>query len=91
MNTEDKLKSLFTDDNDLPSQFDQEDRIEKAIKRGRTSLGQQQTMSFMLIKIWVAVAKILAPLFAGMAKKQASARMQQAKKSHNQHKQAGEH
>ncbi len=69
MNTDDELKSLLAGDD--PSSGDQEDRVSRGMKRTQTSLGQQQTLSFILIKIWVAIAKVLAPFFAGAAKRHA--------------------
>lgn len=78
MNNDDELKALLGGDGDIldPPNEDSphEDRISKGLKRTRTNLAQQQTLSFMLIKIWVSVAKILAPFFAVVAKRQAEAR-----------------
>lgn len=73
MDTDNELKSLLGGDDDTLDNPN-EDRISKGIKRTRTNLGQQQTMSFLLIKIWVGVAKVLAPFFALVAKRQVETR-----------------
>ena|GEM_PF-6333273 len=40
-----------------------------AIARARFTTAQQDTFAFSLIKIWVALAEALAPIFAMFAKK----------------------
>jgi hypothetical protein len=55
---------------------DSSSRIRRALKRVNTNKGQQQTLAFLLVKVWVTVAKVLAPIFAGMAKRHARAKTQ---------------
>lgn len=82
MDTDNELKSLLGGDDDTFGKAN-EDRISKGIKRTRTNLGQQQTMSFLLIKIWVGIAKVLAPFFALVAKRQMEARVKPRASSTN--------
>lgn len=67
---EEELKALLGNEND--SSVVSEERITKGLRKTQKSLGQQQTLAFVLIKIWVAVAKVLAPFFAGIAKQKAN-------------------
>lgn len=77
MNVDDKLKALLT--GDLEQENPEYDRVRQGMRRTRTSLGQQQTLALVLVKIWVAVSKVLAPFFAGMAKRQAAEKLNRNK------------
>lgn len=85
MNTDEELKSMLGG-NTLPEMDRSNDRIVRGMKRTRTSLGQQYTLSFILIKLWVIAAKILAPFFASIVKKQAESSSSHAQKTHPQYK-----
>jgi hypothetical protein len=72
MNDE-ELKALL--EADETPQIREGDRVKRGMRRARASFSQQQTLGFVLIKIWVAIAKFLAPFFAGLAKRQAGANL----------------
>ena len=44
-----------------------------AVSRARQQVGQRDTLSFALVKIWAAFARMLAPLFARFGEHQAKA------------------
>ena len=44
-----------------------------AISRARRQVGQRDTLAFAMGKIWSVLAKLLAPLFAAFASRQAAA------------------
>ena len=48
-----------------------DDRVVRGMQKVRTSQGQKDTLGFVLIGIWAALARVLAPFFAGLAKKHA--------------------
>ncbi len=43
----------------------------KAASRARRQVGQRDTLAFALVRIWAALARLLAPLFAFFGEKQA--------------------
>ena len=43
----------------------------KAVSRARREVGQRDTLAFALVRIWAALARLLAPLFAFFGEKQA--------------------
>ena len=43
----------------------------KAASRARRQVGQRDTLAFALVRIWAALARMLAPLFAFFGEKQA--------------------
>ena len=43
----------------------------KAVSRARRQVGQRDTLAFALVRIWAALARLLAPLFAFFGEKQA--------------------
>lgn len=47
------------------------DRIQQGLKKARTSQSQKETLGFVLVSLWAALARVLAPLFAGLAKRHA--------------------
>ncbi len=57
---------------DKPPKSDQR-RTRLALSRARRQVGQQDTMSFALVKIWAVLARLVAPFFAVIAEKQAEA------------------
>ena len=58
------------------------DRIQQGLKKARSSQSQKETLGFVLVKLWAALAKVLAPLFAGLAKRHASHLTHQTTSSH---------
>ncbi len=44
-------------------------RMQSVLHKTRVSVGQQQTLALVLIQIWVAAMKLLAPFFAMTVKK----------------------
>ncbi len=60
----DELDALFKSDEKPKA-----DSIESVLKKSRAQTGQQDTMSFALVKIWVTMAELFAPMFANLALK----------------------
>jgi len=48
-----------------------ESRVKQTLNRVNTSLSQKHTLGFALVNLWVTIAKVLAPVFALLAKKHA--------------------
>lgn len=46
-------------------------RARSAVSRARRQVGQRDTLAFALVRIWSALARLLAPLFAYFGEKQA--------------------
>jgi len=46
-------------------------RALRAVSRARRQVGQRDTLAFALVRIWAALARLLAPLFAFFGEKQA--------------------
>ena len=46
-------------------------RARSAVSRARRRVGQRDTLAFALVRIWSALARLLAPLFAYFGEKQA--------------------
>ena len=44
-----------------------------ALMKARRQVGQRDTLAFLFIKIWAALAKVLAPVFALLGERQAAA------------------
>ena len=67
------IKSLLNTSNDRNND-DQaiEGQRKAALARAKFNTAQQDTFALSLIKIWVALAEALAPVFALLAKKQKS-------------------
>jgi len=59
------------------------DRIQQGLKKARTSQSQKETLGFVLVSLWATLAKVLAPLFAGLAKRHASHLTHQQTSSHS--------
>lgn len=62
----------MADDEDLEALFKsneapKNDNIESVLKKTRQQTGQHDTMSFALVKIWVTMAELFAPMFANIA------------------------
>lgn len=43
------------------------------LRRARSQTGQRDVLLFVLVKIWAALAKVVAPFFAFLGEKQAEA------------------
>ncbi len=52
------------------------DRTRKTMNRARRQVGQRDTLTFALVKVWATLAKLLAPFFAVVGEKQAQATQQ---------------
>ena len=48
-------------------------RTRLAVSRARRQVGQRDTLAFALVRIWAALARLLAPFFARFGEHQASA------------------
>ncbi len=48
-------------------------RTRSAVSRARRQVGQRDTLSFALVRIWAALARLLAPVFARFGEHQAQA------------------
>ena len=48
-------------------------RTRVAVSRARRQVGQRDTLSFALVRIWAALARLLAPFFARFGEHQAKA------------------
>jgi len=46
-------------------------RALRAVSRARRQVGQQDTISFALFRIWAVLARLLAPFFAFLGERQA--------------------
>jgi len=44
-----------------------------ALVKARRQVGQRDTLAFLFVKIWAALAKVLAPVFALIGERQAEA------------------
>jgi hypothetical protein len=62
MNDE-KFENLFKDSQIEPNK----DNVDKALKKAKAETGQKDTLMFAFVNIWVAMAELLAPLFANIA------------------------
>ena len=49
-------------------------RIRTAVSRARREVGQRDTLGFALVRIWAALARLLAPFFARLGEQQARTR-----------------
>ena len=64
----DDLRRLLRGDGEVkPDQR----RTRLALSRARRQIGQRDTFSFALVKIWAVLAKLVAPFFATLSEKQA--------------------
>lgn len=68
--TDQQLKALFSAD--LADQDKKNDHVRTAISRTRFNVAKKDAVSFSLVKIWIAIAEMLAPLFAHFAAKKYS-------------------
>jgi hypothetical protein len=48
-------------------------RVSTVLGKARRQVGQRDTISFALIRIWAALARLVAPLFAAFDRRQAAA------------------
>ncbi len=49
------------------------DRMSKVLRRVRASVGQRDSLLFSIVKFWAVVAEMVAPIFAQIAERRASA------------------
>ena len=66
-----KISALF----DSPVEADDagsDKRLDSMLKRVRTSVGQRDSLLFAIVKIWAAIAEMLAPVFAQLGERQAA-------------------
>lgn len=78
-----KIKALFGSAPALPEETIEKQRS-KTIHRARSSVGQRDTILFAFIKMWTALADVLAPLFANFsAKKSVSTKPTKINKPNN--------
>lgn len=47
--------------------------LARALKRARANVAQRDTLAFAIVRMWTALAALLAPLFAAFAKSHAQA------------------
>lgn len=66
MSSDKEFESLFDDDVDMPK-----DLIPNVLRQTRKATAQKDTMDLVFVKIWAAMAVLLAPLFARAAKDRA--------------------
>ncbi len=48
-------------------------RVSTVLGKARRQTGQRDTISFVLVRIWAVLARLLAPLFAAFGEQQAKA------------------
>lgn len=48
-------------------------RVSTALGRARRQVGQRDTLTFALVRIWAVLARLLAPVFATVSERQARA------------------
>lgn len=53
-------------------------RVRSAVSRARRQVGQRDTLAFLLVRIWSALARMLAPMFAFIGEKQARSAYRQS-------------
>lgn len=59
---DDDFERLFADDIEPDPES-----LKKSVKKAKTSVGQRDTLLFAFVNIWVAMAELLAPMFANLA------------------------
>ena len=60
----------------LQTRVDEQEQISplaRALKQARANVAQRDTLAFAVVRMWTALAALLAPLFAAFAKSQAQA------------------
>lgn len=67
MNDQDEIANWFKDEIETDDQ-----RLKQVLKKTRSATAQKDTMDLVFVKIWAAMAELLAPFFASLAKQQAS-------------------
>ena len=70
MNENDDIRQILNGDQ-LPK--NDPDRTRKVMNRARRQVGQRDTLTFALVKVWATLARLLAPFFAAVGEGQARA------------------
>ena len=68
---DDKISALFAAAQE-PDDDASSDRLARAMKRVRASVGQRDSLLFAFVKIWTAIAEMLAPIFAQLGERRAA-------------------
>ena len=68
---DDKIRALLNAPAE-PDDTRSDDRIARAMKRMRVSVGQRDSLLFAVVKIWTAIAELLAPIFAQLGERRAA-------------------
>ena len=71
MNDDDEIGRWFEQDLPPENELEQQDTLKQVLARTKTANAQRDTMDLVFVKIWAAMAVLLAPLFAGLGKQQA--------------------
>jgi hypothetical protein len=75
MRNEQQIRRLMQTGMDEPGDSS---RAALAVSRARRQVGQRDTLTFALVRIWAALARMLAPFFALLGERQAQASWQQS-------------
>lgn len=74
---------MSTDNDDIrallqaaPSPSDEQPDLSSTLRRVRANVAQRDTLVFALVRIWSALAALLAPIFAALATQQARTQLQ---------------
>ena len=70
MQNEQEIRRLMNSGMDVD---ETQSRTRSAVSRVRRQVGQRDTLSFALVRIWAALARLLAPFFARFGEHQAEA------------------
>lgn len=58
-------------------------RVSTVLSKARRQVGQRDTISFAMVRIWAVLARLLAPLFAAFSERQAGAIHQHSRRRVN--------
>ena len=75
MRNEQQIRRLMQTGMDEPGD---RSRTALAVSRARRQVGQRDTLTFALFRIWAALERMLAPFFALLGEQQAQASWQQS-------------
>jgi len=70
MSSEDDIRRLMK--SGIEKDVSQE-RVAAALGRARRQVGQRDTLAFAMVRIWAALARLIAPFFAAVSARQATA------------------
>ncbi|MEM8983314.1 MAG: hypothetical protein AAGC71_09820 [Pseudomonadota bacterium] len=69
-NDDTRIKALF-DAAPPPDADPEHDPLDRVMPRVRAGVGQRDTLLFAIVRIWTAIAEMLAPVFAQLGERRA--------------------